>query len=60
MRDGTEPDAVALALHASAHLDNESRAPESEVRLRVLRLAVIVVAAGFAARALSGARRGKA
>lgn len=57
---GNRSMAVALALHASAHLDNESRAPESEVRLRVLRLAVIVVAAGFAARALSGARRGKA
>lgn len=50
---GSRSMAVALALHMSAHLDNDQRAPESEVRLRVLRLAVMVAAAVLAARALS-------
>ncbi|MFO0589406.1 MAG: type II CAAX endopeptidase family protein [Polyangiaceae bacterium] len=50
---GSRSMAVAIALHMSAHLDNDQRAPESEVRLRVLRLAVMVIAAVFAARALS-------
>jgi membrane protease YdiL (CAAX protease family) len=45
--------AVAIALHIGAHLDNENRAPESEVRLRMLRLVVFIVAAVLAARALS-------
>ncbi len=44
--------AVAIALHASAHLDNVFRAPESELRLRLLRLAVLVIVAAFAARSL--------
>jgi len=44
--------AVAIALHAGGHLDNVFRAPESEVRLRVLRFAVLLVAAAFAARGL--------
>lgn len=48
--------AVAIALHVGIHLDNDQRAPESEVRLRVLRLVVLVIAAGFAARALSAKR----
>lgn len=46
---------VAIACHAGAHLDNVSRAPEGEVRLRVLRFVVLVVAAGVAGWAL---RRG--
>jgi uncharacterized protein len=45
--------AVAIALHMGAHLDNVTRAPESEVRLRVLRFFVAAVAAVIAARALS-------
>jgi len=45
--------AVAIALHVGAHLDNVSRAPEGEVRLRVLRFVVLAVAAAIAARALS-------
>lgn len=35
---------VAIALHAGAHLDNLHRAPESELRVRVLYLVVVVVA----------------
>lgn len=52
--------AVAIAAHASAHLDNVHRAPPDEVRLWALRLLVLAVAAAFAARALSataGTRR---
>lgn len=44
--------AVAIALHASAHLDNTHRAPEGELRLRILRVAVLVAAAGVAGLAL--------
>jgi membrane protease YdiL (CAAX protease family) len=53
---GNRSMAVAIALHMGIHLDNDQRAPESEVRLRVLRLAVLVIAAAFAARALSAKR----
>lgn len=52
--------AVAMALHASGHLDNVFRAPASELRLTVLRLAVLAVAAFFAARALSRSTRSAA
>jgi membrane protease YdiL (CAAX protease family) len=45
--------AVAIALHASGHLDNVHRAPASELRLTLLRLLVLAIAAAFAARALS-------
>jgi uncharacterized protein len=45
--------AVAIALHAGAHLDKVSRAPEGEVRLRVLRFLVLVVVAGLAAYSLT-------
>jgi membrane protease YdiL (CAAX protease family) len=45
--------AVAIAAHAGGHLDNTFRAPESEVRLRVLRFGVLAVAAAFAARSLA-------
>jgi membrane protease YdiL (CAAX protease family) len=48
--------AVAMALHASGHLDNVHRAPASELRLTLLRLLVLGIAAFFAARALSRAR----
>jgi membrane protease YdiL (CAAX protease family) len=48
---------VAFALHAGAHLDNVHRAPVTEIRLWVLRLLVLAVAAAIAARAL---RRGSA
>jgi membrane protease YdiL (CAAX protease family) len=48
--------AVAIALHASGHLDNVMRAPASELRLTLLRLLVLAVAAAFAARSLSRAR----
>jgi membrane protease YdiL (CAAX protease family) len=44
--------AVAIALHAGAHLDNIHRAPEGELRLWVLRHAVHAIAALFAALAL--------
>jgi membrane protease YdiL (CAAX protease family) len=45
--------AVALAIHAGAHLDNTNLSPESEVRLRLLRFAVVVAAAALAAWALT-------
>ena len=38
--------AVAIAVHAGAHLDNVTRAPDSEVRLRALRFVLGGVAAG--------------
>ncbi len=46
--------AVAIASHAGAHLDNVSRAPETEIRLRLLRFAVLAVAATFAAASSAG------
>ena len=53
---GVDPNArimaVAIAVHASAHLDNVFRAPEGETRLRVLRFVVLAIAALFAARSL--------
>ena len=45
--------AVAIALHASGHLDNVFRTPASELRLTLLRLLVLAAAALFAARALN-------
>lgn len=51
--------AVAIALHAGAHLDNTNRAPETEVRLRVLRIAVIAAVAALAAWSLSRRRGGE-
>jgi membrane protease YdiL (CAAX protease family) len=44
--------AVAIALHAGAHLDNTHQALLSEPRLEVLRFVVLAVAAALAARAL--------
>ncbi len=52
--------AVAIAFHAGGHLDNVQRAPASELRLFVLHLFVVAVAALFAARSLSRARSGGA
>lgn len=49
--------AVAIALHMGAHLDNDQRAPESEVRLRVIRFLVLAAAAALAARALTSSPR---
>ena len=49
--------AVAIAFHAGGHLDNVYRAPETEVRLLVLRLLVLAVAAAFAARSLQARHR---
>jgi len=48
--------AVAIALHASGHLDNVFRAPPSELRLTLLRLGMLAVAALIAGRALSRRR----
>ena len=45
--------AVAIALHAGAHLDNIYRAPPTELRLRLLRFVVLGVAAALAARSLA-------
>lgn len=44
--------AVAIAMHAGGHLDNTHRAPETEVRLQLLRLLVLALAAAWAGRAL--------
>ena len=44
---------VAFACHAGGHLDNVNLAPESEIRLRILRFVMLVVFAALAARALS-------
>ena len=52
--------AVAIAFHAGEHLDNVFRAPETELRLRVLRFVVLVVAAALAARALARMPRAEA
>ena len=54
---GNRSMAVAIAIHAGEHLDNVSRAPETEVRLRVLRFAVLAVVAALAARSLTAKRR---
>ncbi|MBV9946824.1 MAG: hypothetical protein JOZ69_08255 [Myxococcales bacterium] len=41
--------AVAIAVHAGEHLDNVSRAPDMELRLRMLRFVVLgLVATGSA------------
>jgi membrane protease YdiL (CAAX protease family) len=45
--------AVAIAMHAGGHLDNVSRAPETEVRLRILRFLVLAVVAALAAGSLA-------
>jgi membrane protease YdiL (CAAX protease family) len=50
--------AVAIAIHAGAHLDNVSRAPETEVRLRILRFAVLGIVAAIAARSLLARKHG--
>jgi uncharacterized protein len=50
--------AVAIAVHAGAHLDNVGRIPESELRVRLLGIALVALAAVFAGRSL--ARRGAA
>lgn len=56
---GNRSMAVAFAFHAGAHLDNVTRGPESEVRLRVLRFLMWVVAAVVAGWALSRSRRAR-
>jgi membrane protease YdiL (CAAX protease family) len=54
---GNRSIAVAIAIHAGEHLDNVSRAPETEVRLRILRVAVLAVVATLAARSLLSSKR---
>jgi membrane protease YdiL (CAAX protease family) len=54
---GNRSIAVAIAIHAGEHLDNVSRAPEAEVRLRLLRFAVLAVVAALAARSLAARKR---
>jgi CAAX protease family protein len=54
---GNRSIAVAIALHAGAHIDNVSRAPEAEVRLRILRFVVLAVVTAFAARSLLAKKR---
>jgi hypothetical protein len=50
---GNRSMAVAIAFHMGGHLDNVTRAPESELRLRVLRFLVLGAAAALAAYALT-------
>ena len=45
--------AVALAFHAGAHLDRIESAPRDDMRLHALHIAVLIVLAVVAARALS-------
>jgi membrane protease YdiL (CAAX protease family) len=52
--------AVAIAIHAGEHLDNVSRAPESELRLRVLRFLVLAAVSTLAAYALAAQSRARA
>jgi membrane protease YdiL (CAAX protease family) len=54
---GSRSIAVAIAIHAGGHLDNISRAPETEVRLRILRVLVLAMVAGLAARSLKGKKQ---
>ncbi len=54
---GNRSMAVAIAIHAGAHLDNVSRAPETEVRLRILRTVVLVLVATLAAHSLFAQKR---
>jgi membrane protease YdiL (CAAX protease family) len=49
--------AIAIAIHAGEHLDNVNRAPETEIRLRVLRFAVLTIVAALAARSLTAKKR---
>jgi membrane protease YdiL (CAAX protease family) len=51
---GSRSIAVAIAIHAGEHLDNVSRAPETELRLRILRMVVLAIVALLAARSLTG------
>lgn len=44
--------AIALALHAGAHLDNVNRLPARDLGVRVFTLIVVAVAALLAARSL--------
>lgn len=48
--------AIAIAVHAGAHIDNVSRAPETEVRLRILRFTILALVAAVAARSITTAR----
>ena len=57
---GNRSMAVAIALHAGAHVDNVYRAPTTEVRLILLRFLVLAVVAALAARALSRRARARA
>jgi membrane protease YdiL (CAAX protease family) len=54
---GNRSIAVAIAVHAGEHLDNVSRAPETEVRLRILRMIVLAIVAALAARSLIAKKR---
>jgi uncharacterized protein len=50
--------AVAIAVHAGAHLDNITRIPQADGRLHILHLLALATAALFAARSLSRQRVG--
>jgi uncharacterized protein len=54
---GARSIAVAIAMHAGAHLDDVYRAPETEVRLRILRFVALAIVAEFAARSLTASKR---
>ncbi len=53
LENGNRSLAIAIAFHAGGHLDNVSRAPETEIRLRVLRFVVLVTLAALAGWALN-------
>lgn len=48
--------AIALALHAGAHLDNLNRLPTEQIGVRVVTLVVVAAAAVLAARSLAARR----
>ncbi|HEV3193140.1 MAG TPA: type II CAAX endopeptidase family protein [Polyangiaceae bacterium] len=54
---GNRSIAVAIAVHAGEHLDNVNRAPDTELRLRILRFVVLAIVAALAARSLATKKR---
>jgi membrane protease YdiL (CAAX protease family) len=54
---GNRSIAVAIAIHAGEHLDNVNRAPDTELRLRILRFVVLAIVAALAARSLAAKKR---
>jgi hypothetical protein len=54
---GNRSIAVAIVVHAGEHLDNVNRAPDTELRLRILRFLILAIVAALAARSLAAKKR---